>query len=584
MTPRACLCLAMCCVLLAYGQGMATRNAKPATREKASGRPWPSRLTNIAKQAGLTHPTVYGAESNVQYLAETSSGGIALFDYDGDGWLDIFVVSGTRFADTPIEATNRLYRNNHDGTFTDVTDRAGLRRTGWGQGVAVGDYNNDGHLDLFVTYWGENALYRNNGDGTFTDVAAQAGLIPKMKPEYPYWYSGATFIDYDRDGLVDLFVATYTDYDLRRVPKPGANPNCNWKGVATPCGPRGLRPGRHFLFHNRGDGTFEDVSEKSGIAMSRSSFGFTAVAADFDDDGWQDIYLACDSTPSLFFHNNHDGTFTEEGIERGLALNQDGMEQAGMGLAVADFNGDGMIDVLKTHFADDTPALYQNLGKGQFSDVTAKAGLAVETRYVSWGAAMPDLDNDGLPDIFIVTGNVYPDTERSLPAYAYRTPALLFRNLGNGRFEQLGGEAGPALAERHSSRGLAAGDLDNDGDLDLVIWNRNEPPSVLRNDLKSAHHWLQVRLAGTRSNRAAIGATVTVQSGGRLQAQPVLSQSSFTSASDLRLHFGLGDRTSAEVTVRWPTGVREKFPVPGVDRVLRLVEGAGVRVDANPVR
>ena len=576
MSPRYYLCLAVMSCVLASGQGIATRNVKPAVGGKPSGRPWPSRLTNIAKPAGLTRSTVYGADSNVQYLAETSSGGIALFDYDGDGWLDLFVVSGTRFEDIPLDATNRLYRNNHDGTFTDVTYKAGLRRGGWGQGVAVGDYNNDGHLDLFVTYWGDNALYRNNGDGTFTDVAAPSGLIPKLKPEYPNWYSGATFIDYDRVVLVDLFVATYTDYDLRRVPKPGANANCNWKGVATPCGPRGLRPGRHFLFHNRGDGTFEDVSERSGIAKARSSFGFTAVAADFDDDGWQDIYLACDSTPSLFFHNNHDGTFTEEGVERGLALNADGMEQAGMGLAVADFNGDGILDILKTHFADDTPALYQGLGKGEFSDVTLQSGLAVETRYVSWGAVMADLDNDGLPDIFVVTGNVYPDTERSLPAYPYRTPALLFRNLGNGRFERLRSDAGPALDERHSSRGLAMGDFDNDGDLDLAIWNRNEPPSVLRNDLKSANHWLQVQLTGTRSNRAAIGATVTVQSGARRQAQPVLSQSSFTSASDLRLHFGLGAASSAAVTVRWPTGLRERFPVPGVDRVLHLVEGAGI--------
>lgn len=562
-------------VTLAYSQGMASRGINPAARPKASGLPWPSRLTNIARQAGLTQPIVYGAESHVQYLSETSSGGVALFDYDGDGWLDIFIVGGTRFEGAPPEATNRLYRNNRDGTFTDVTDKAGLRRTGWGQGVSVADYNNDGRLDIFVTYWGENALYRNNGDGTFTDVAATAGLTPKVKPPYPLWYSGATFIDYDRDGHLDLFIATYTDYDIRAIPKPGANPNCNWKGVPTPCGPRGLRPGRHFLFHNRGDGTFEDASEKSGIATSRSSFGFTAVAADFDEDGWQDILLACDSTPSLFFHNNHDGTFTEEGIERGVALNSDGMEQAGMGLAVADFNGDGILDVLKTHFADDTLGLYRGTRKGQFNEVTLKAGLAVETRYVSWGAGMPDLDNDGLPDIFIVTGNVYPDTEHALPAYPYRTPPLLYRNLGNGRFEQLMEEAGPALAERHSSRGLAFGDIDNDGDMDMVVWNRNEIPSLLRNDLKSTHHWLQVRLKGTKSNRAAIGATVIVQSPGRRQAQPVLSQSSFTSASDLRLHFGLGAATNAEVTVRWPTGVTEKFPVPGVDRVLSFVEGTG---------
>jgi enediyne biosynthesis protein E4 len=573
MIRRAALLLALSAIGAA-GQGIASRGVKPAAREKPSGRSWPSSLTNIARQAGLVRPTIYGADHGVQYLSETSSGGVALFDYDGDGWLDIFIVGGTRFGGDPPEATNRLYRNNHDGTFTDVTDRAGLRRTGWGQGVAVGDYDNDGHLDLFVTYWGDNALYHNNGDGTFTDVAAKAGLTPREKPPYPTWHSGATFVDYDRDGHLDLFVATYTDFDLRRVPKPGANPNCNWKGVPTPCGPRGLGPGRQYLFHNRGDGTFEDVSEKSGIAAAHSSFGFTAVAADFDDDGWQDIYLACDSTPSLFFHNNHDGTFTEEGIERGVALNSDGMEQAGMGLAVGDFNGDGILDILKTHFADDTPALYRGLGKGQFDDVTMKAGLAVETRFVSWGAAMPDLDNDGLPDIFIVTGNVYPDTEKQLPNYPYASPPLLFRNLGGGRFEELGPEGGPAMSERHSARGMAVGDIDNDGDLDIVIWNRNAPPSLLRNDLKSANHWLQIALTGTKSNRAAIGASVTLKAGGRAQRQVVLSQSSFTSASDLRLHFGLGSATSAEVTVRWPSGVTERFTVPAVDRVARLVEGA----------
>jgi hypothetical protein len=304
----------------------------------------------------------------------------------------------------------------------------------------------------------------------------------------------------------------------------------------------------------------------------------TAVAADFDDDGWQDIYLACDSTPSLFFHNTHRGAFTEEGIERGLALNSDGMEQAGMGLAVGDFNNDGILDIFKTHFADDTQALYQGLGKGEFREVTMKAGLAVETRYIAWGVGMPDLDNDGWPDLFLVTGNVYPDTERDLPAYPYRTPPMLFRNLGDGRFEQLFDDAGPAVLERHSSRGAAFGDFDNDGDIDIAVWNRNEPPSLLRNDLKSTNHWLQVRLTGTRSNRAAIGATVTVDFAGHKQSQVVLSQSSFTSASDLRLHFGLGPATTAGVTVRWPTGIRERFQVQGIDRVLSLAEGSGTIV------
>jgi enediyne biosynthesis protein E4 len=563
--------LGLLCSVMAAGQGMISHGVKPAARDKASGLPWNSRLTNIAQQAGLKHLTVYGAERDVQYLSETSSGGIAFVDYDGDGWPDVLVVSGTRFEGAPAEATNRLYRNNRDGTFSDVTDAAGVRRTGWGQGVAVGDYDNDGHLDLFVTYWGENVFYRNNGDGTFSDVTVKAGLRPKA-PEYPTWYSGATFIDYDRDGRLDLFVATYTDYDLSRTPKPGANPFCNWKGVPTPCGPRGLRPGRHYLYRQLGDGTFEDVSEKSGIADARQSFGFTAVGADLDDDGWPDILLACDSTPTLFFRNNRDGTFSEVGIEHGLALNGDGMEQAGMGLALSDYNNDGILDVFKTHFADDTQGLYRGAGKGQFEDVSLRAGIAVETRYISWGVGMPDLDNDGWPDIFIVTGNVYPDTERDLPAYPYRTPPVLFRNLGNGRFEQLFEEAGPAMLERHSSRGMAFGDFDNDGDLDVVVWNRNEPPSLLRNDVKPGNHWVQFRLRGTKSNRAAIGAKVTVEFGGRKQSQVVLSQASFTSVNDLRLHFGLGKAESAQVTVRWPSGGVSKHSVPEVDRVIAITE------------
>ncbi len=562
---------------IACGQGMVSRGVKPAARARASGRLWPSHLVNIARQAGLTAPTVYGAEKNVQYVSETSSGGVAMFDYDEDGWLDIFVVSGTRFDGAPPGATNRLYRNNHDGTFTDVTVKAGLERTGWGQGVAVADYDNDGHLDLFITYWGENVLYRNVGDGTFRDVTAASGLLPKEKPRYPTWYSGATFLDYDRDGHLDLFVAMYIDFDMSRIPKPGANAFCNWKGVPTPCGPRGLSPGHHFLFHNRGDGTFEDVSDKSGISQRRDSFGLTAISADFDGDGWPDIYLACDSTPSLLYRNNHDGTFSEEGMERGLALNPDGMEQAGMGLALGDFNGDGIIDVFKTHFADDTPGLYQGLPKGQFKEVTLKAGLAVETRYIVWGVGMPDLDNDGWPDIFLVAGNVYPDTERDMPAYPYHMPSMLFRNLGDGTFEQLEEEAGPALLERHASRGSAFGDIDNDGDIDIVVWNRNEPPSLLRNDLKSDNHWLQVRLIGTKSNRAAIGASVTADYGGHKQIRVVMSQSSFTSCSDLRLHYGLGAAKSAELTVRWPSGLIERFRAGEVDRTLTLTEGTGTR-------
>ena len=297
--PRAMLLLAA--ASLAAGQGMVSRGVKPAARPAPSGRPWNSTLTNIAKQAGLTAPIVYGTDSRAEYITETTAGGIAFLDYDGDGWLDIFIVGGTRLDGNPPDATNRLYRNKHDGTFEDVTDRAGLRRTGWGNGVTVADIDNDGHLDLFVTYWGENVLYRNNGNGTFTDITAKAGLTPKPKPAYPFWFSGATFLDYDRDGHVDLFITTYVDFDMARTPKRGENEFCNWKGVPTACGPRGLKPGRHFLFHNRGDGTFEDVSEKSGVLKSGGCFGLTAVSADFDGDGWPDVYVACDSTAVAAF-------------------------------------------------------------------------------------------------------------------------------------------------------------------------------------------------------------------------------------------------------------------------------------------
>jgi hypothetical protein len=565
---------------VAFGQGMATRSVKPAPRAKASGQPWPSTLVNIAKQAGLTIPIVYGAESKIQYLTETSSGGIAFVDYDRDGWVDVFIVGGTRFDKPEKDASNRMYRNNRDGTFSDVTDRSGLRKTGWGQGVSIGDYNNDGFIDLFVTYWGENVLYRNNGDGAFSDVTASSGLTPQQKREYPHWYSGATFIDYDRDGHLDLFVTTYVDFNLGRVPRPGENKYCNWKGVPTPCGPRGFPPGRQFLYRSRGDGTFEDVSMKSGVGTPKASFGLTAVATDFDDDGWPDIYVACDSTPSLFFRNNQDGTFSEEGIERGLALNESGMEQAGMGLGIGDFDNDGRLDILKTHFAEDTHGLYRGVGNGEFTEVTLKAGLGVETRYVAWGAGMPDLDNDGWPDVFMVTGNVYPDTERELPAFPYRSPALLFRNLRDGRFEQLGSQAGPALDEVHSSRGAAFADFDNDGDIDILIWNRNEPPSLLRNDLKSGNHWLQLRLIGTKSNRAAVGALVTVEFDHKKQTQAVLSQSSYTSASDLRLHFGLGSTAGASLVVTWPSGARERFAAKA-GTVTTIQEGNGVAIRAN---
>jgi hypothetical protein len=415
-------------------------------------------------------------------------------------------------------------------------------------------------------------LYRNNGDGTFTDVTEKAGLLHKEKR----WGSGCTFVDYDRDGRLDLFVSNYLDFDFQSIPKPGQNSNCNWKGVPVNCGPRGLPPAVPALYHNNGDGTFTDVSERSGIAKAKGSYGMTAVAADFDNDGWPDIYVACDSTPSFLFRNNHDGTFTDIGLESGVALNEDGMEQAGMGIGVGDFNLDGSLDIFKTHFADDTNILYRNEGKGNFEDVTIRAGLGVETRYIGWGAGIVDLDNDGLPDLFLVTGNVYPEVEAKLPSYPLRTPRIVFRALGNGKFEELIDQAGPGVSTPHASRGCAFGDFDNDGDVDMLVVNMNEPPSLLRNDMTGDNHWLKVKLVGVKSNRSAIGARVTARYGGKTHAQEVLSQSSFYSAGDLRLHFGLGTATEADLEIRWPNGQKEAVAKVPADHLVVIKEGSGV--------
>jgi hypothetical protein len=436
----------------------------------------------------------------------------------------------------------------------------------------VGDYNNDGYEDLFVTYFGQNALYRNNGNGTFTDVTLAAGL----SNDPARWGAGCSFVDYNRDGLLDLFVSNYAQIEVKHTPKPGFDANCNWKGIPVNCGPRGLPTGFHSLYRNNGDGTFSDVSREAGISASRGSYGMTVVAADLDEDGWPDIYVACDSTPSLLFMNNHDGTFREEGLARGVALNEDGMEQAGMGIGIGDYDLDGHLDVFKTHFADDTNVLYHNNGKADFDDVTYAAHLGVETRYICWGTGIVDLDNDGHPDIFVVAGSVYPGIERKLPQYTNKCPRMIFRNLGNGTFEELIDEGGPGVAARHSSRGCTFGDFDNDGDLDILIVNRDEPPSLLRNDLRGNHHWLKVRLIGVKSNRSAIGARVLVHYGRKTQAQAVLSQSSFYSASDPRLHFGLGAETTVGIEVIWPSGFKERFNGIAANQLVTIKEGAGI--------
>jgi len=554
-------------------QGMASRDVAAQTRPKLSGKPFDAQFADVAKEAGLHSPVIYGGVDTKKYILEANGCGCAFLDYDNDGWLDIFLLSGTRLEGAPSDATNRLFKNNRDGTFTDVTEKAGLRAAGWGNGVCVADYNNDGFDDIFCTYFGQNRLYRNNGDGTFTDVTKQAGLWNEG-PER--WGAGCAWVDYNRDGHLDLFVSNYIQFSFEHAPVPGENSTCNWKGIPVNCGPRGLPPGRHSLYRNNGDGTFTDVTKQAGIAAANESYGMTVVAADFDEDGWPDIFVACDSTPSLLFMNNHDGTFREEGIMRGVALSDDGMEQAGMGVGIGDYNLDGHLDLFTTHFIGDTCGFYKNDGKGSFDEVTRLAKVGVETRFTSWGTGIFDFDNDGYPDVMFVTGSVYPEVERKLPQYPYKTQRVLFRNLGTGEFEELESGAGEGLIARHSSRGCAFGDFDNDGDMDVLIVNMNEPPSLLRNDIKAKRNWIKVKLEGVKSNRSAIGARVLVHYAGKVQAQAVVSQSSYYSCNDPRLHFGLGNVAVADVEVYWPNGLHEEYKKVPANQLITLREGSGV--------
>ena len=566
--------------LNAVAQSVASRHAAAQPRGPKSGFPITFKLTDIAADAGLRAPTIYGPDDHKDYIMEAVGCGCAFIDYDGDGWMDIFLLCGTLHGHPAADATNRLYHNNRDGTFTDVTHKAGLVAEGWASAVCVGDYNNDGFEDLFITYFGHNRLYRNNGNGTFTDVTKEAGLTNDPMR----WGSGCTFVDLDRDGHLDLFVANYTGFDFSTARRPGSAANCTWKGVAVSCGPRGLPTGRHSLYRNNGDGTFTDISHESGVVEQKENYGMTAVAADFSGHGWQEIYLASDSTPSLFFANSGKPQLQEQGVMRGVALSDDGQEQAGMGIAVGDYNLDGRLDIFKTHFSDDTNVLYRNEGDGSFTDVTFAARLGVETRYTGWGAGMVDLDNNGLPDIFMVTGSVYPEVEKKISGYPYKSPRLVFRNLG-GTFEELIDEAGPGVSAAHSSRGCAFGDFDNDGDMDMLIINLNEPPSLLRNDVKNKNHWIKVKLTGVTSNRSAIGTRVLVHYGGKVQAQAVLSQSSFYSASDLRLHFGLGDISIVDIDVFWPSGAsagsKQSLHAVVADRLVTIKEGVGIVPNAG---
>ena len=539
-----------------------------------------AQFVNVAREAGLREKTIFGAERKNKFLLETTGCGAAFFDYDHDGWLDIFLVNGTRFEARYAkgsEPTNRLYKNNRDGTFTDVTAKAGLVRTGWGQGVCVGDYDNDGHDDLFVTYWGDCALYHNHGDGTFTDVAAKAGVTTRTGNGLRRWNTGCAFVDYDRDGHLDLFVANYIDFDPKTAPLPESGP-CLYRGLMVACGPPGLQGGKNILFHNNGDGTFTDVSEKSGILKTPGTYGLGVLTADLDNDGWPDLYVANDSTSSTLYKNNHDGTFTDIAIESGVAFSPDGKPQAGMGVAATDYDCDGYLDIVKTNFAGDTTSLYHNLGRMTFDDQTFQAGLGKNTRFLSWGVGFIDFDNDGWPDIFICNGHVYPEVGETDAESGYRERKEVYRNLGNGKFDDVSLAAGPGILEKVAGRGCAFGDFDNDGDIDVVVNCINDVPQLLRCDQTEKGNWLKVKTVGVKSNRSGIGARICcTTSGEHRQMDEVRSGGSYLSQNDLRVHFGLGKASKADLEVRWPSGIVDKIPSIVANQVVTVIEGKGVR-------
>ncbi|MBV8709833.1 MAG: CRTAC1 family protein [Acidobacteriaceae bacterium] len=530
---------------------------------------FPVRFDDVAAQAGLTAPTVYGGASANRYILETTGCGVAFFDYDNDGWLDIFLVNGATLdgkpGDTPC---NRLLHNNRDGTFRDVTRQAGLLRSGWGQGVCIGDYNNDGYDDLFITYWGQNVLYRNNGDGTFTDVTARSGLLMKE----PRWGSGCAFLDVDGNGYLDLFVSNYIDFDLKTAPPPGSG-SCTYSGLPVNCGPQGLPKAGNILFRNNGDGTFTDTTLESGIGKAPRSYGLGVLVADFDDDGRPDIYVANDSEASYLFWNNGDGTFTEGGLEAGVGTNRDGRNQSGMGVAAADYDCDGRLDILKTNFSDDFPNLYRNLGKRIFEEQTLEAGLVSYSRLLGWGCGFLDCDNNGWPDLFYVNGHVYPEIDRVKGPAHYRQPKVLYQNLGNGKFRDVSSLAGSCITAPTSGRGCAFGDFNNDGLIDIAVNPINAVPQLLQCSSTAANNWITLKLVGTKSNRSAIGARVRCQTGDHIQTDEVRSGGSFYSQNDLRIHFGLGKSTRIDqLEIRWPSGRLDRFHDVPANRILKFVE------------
>jgi len=558
----------------ALASWLAAQTTQPTKTATPRVKPGEVHFEDIAQQAGLSALNVYGSDTHKEFIIETTGNGAVIFDYDNDGWPDIYLSNGSTVEGFARDKapTGHLYHNNHDGTFTDVTSHAGLARSGWGQGGCVGDYDNDGYLDLFVTYWGQNVLYRNNRDGTFTDVTAKAGL----KASQDEWSTGCSFVDYDRDGKVDILVVRYVDFTYDSVPRPGQGRWCQWKGINVMCGPRGLKAGVNALYHNNGDGTFTDVSQKSGILNTTPCYGFTSLTADFDHDGWPDIYVACDSTASILYHNNQNGTFTDIGKKAGVAYNEDGSEQAGMGLSAADFSHTGHQDIVKTNFSDDTPTLYLNRGENNFDDITYPAGLGKIKTWLGWGVQFYDFDNSGWPGILIANGHVYPEVDGKALGTSYREPKAAYYNLRDGTFANITADAGAILSEPHSGRGMALGDLFNDGHEEALVNNMNERPSLYYNTAPIGN-WISLQLVGVKSNRAALGAAVTLEQSRDKHEKEVRSGDGYISQSDLRLHFGLGKSSKAEkIVIRWPSGLVETLSDLPANQYYVVREGSGV--------
>ena len=541
-------------------------------------RPIP-KLEDVTQRAGIHFK--HTADPEKKYILESMSGGVLLIDYDRDGWPDIYFTNSPSvdMALKGQKSRGALYHNNRDGTFTDVSDKAGVATPCFAMGGAVADYNNDGWPDLFITCFGGNVLYRNNGDGTFTDVTAKAGVADGR------WSTGAAFGDYDADGFVDLMVTNYVDFRLDDLPQFGSSPTCKYRGVDVQCGPRGLKGAGDSLFHNNGDGTFTNVAKSAGVDDSRGFYGLGVVFADFNNTGRPDIFIADDSTPNYFYKNLGDGKFSDIALESGTAVNEDGSEQANMGIAIGDYNHTGRPSLYVTEFTDEPNTLFRNDGDWNFEDVSYKAGVALPSlKWVKWGDAFVDLDNDGWLDLFAVSGHVYPQMEPVPSAGGYAQPKVLQMNQGDGTFCDGAAQAGPALTEKRVSRGVAVGDLFNDGNMDLIVEDLDASPMLLRNHGIVGRHWVSFELAGTKSNRAGIGARIKIVGGGMTQTDEVHSGGSYLSQNDLRIHFGLNTATKIDsVEIRWPSGTVDTMKDLQADKFYSVLEGKGI-VPAEEIR